>query len=319
MKKLFFLITLLCVMLNWTSSFAYDFSSGNINYNITNKTLKTVEVTYALFVNSTGSISFDQYKNIQHYRDTIEIPSTVDYYNTVTKKNETYTVTKIGDRAFEGCYLIKDLILPNTIDSIGNSSLYNCLGLKKLVIPFSVKSIGNDAFYNTANLNITIPSSVSSIGNGAFDNSKFLKEQPDGVVYINNVAYCIKGDTVKTVILKDGTEKIALNALNHYYKVIPNNISITLPSSYGEYKTTIDGVYPTTIYSYLKYITLPSTINSIGGSSIPITDSLMRMVLNMNMLPTLVSTSVSTGFYDFIKKIIKVLKCLYHMVKKLCI
>ena len=67
-------------------------------------------------------------------------------------------VTEIGDKAFQFCYYLTDVIIPDTVISIGVSAFSDCHGLTSIVIPDSVTSIGSMAFYGCSQLvNVTLP------------------------------------------------------------------------------------------------------------------------------------------------------------------
>lgn len=67
---------------------------------------------------------------------TITIPSTISGY----------TVTKIGDSAFENCTDVVVIELPEGVKTIGNYAFRYCSSLRKVVIPGTVTSIASNAF-----------------------------------------------------------------------------------------------------------------------------------------------------------------------------
>jgi hypothetical protein len=78
-------------------------------------------------------------------------------------------VTSIGSYAFQGCYEIADVDLPESIASIGDYAFDCCHGLTSFVIPDKVTSIGLSTFYNCSKLeSVAIPNGVTSIGVSAF-------------------------------------------------------------------------------------------------------------------------------------------------------
>lgn len=82
-----------------------------------------------------------------------------------------YSVTSIGNSAFDCCSDLLSVSIPNTITNIGQYAFYGCSGLKDVNIPVSVTEIGVGAFYNCQGLKSTIVSnSVISIGESAFGN-----------------------------------------------------------------------------------------------------------------------------------------------------
>lgn len=93
----------------------------------------------------------------------ISIPKIV-FYNRMP-----YTVTAIGDKAFEWCFDLTSVIIPNTVTTIGNEAFHLCHGLTSIIIPNSVITIGESAFATCNGLtSVTIGNSVTTIGNKAF-------------------------------------------------------------------------------------------------------------------------------------------------------
>lgn len=93
----------------------------------------------------------------------LSIPSTV--YNDGT----TYTVKRIGERAFHAHSLITSVSIPSTIERIEKEAFYCADYLTDVTIPNTVDFIGENAFSGCSSLsNVTIPNSVSTIEYGAF-------------------------------------------------------------------------------------------------------------------------------------------------------
>ena len=85
------------------------------------------------------------------------------------------SVTSICYRAFSGCSKLTSITIPDSVTSIGDSAFENCSGLTSITIPDSVTSIDSYAFSGCYGLTrITIPDSVTSIGDGAFRNCSGL-------------------------------------------------------------------------------------------------------------------------------------------------
>ncbi|MBQ7849144.1 MAG: leucine-rich repeat protein [Clostridia bacterium] len=55
-------------------------------------------------------------------------------------------VTGIGDRAFEGCQELEQVVLPEGVTSVGERAFYSCAALRRVTIPASVKTFGGMAF-----------------------------------------------------------------------------------------------------------------------------------------------------------------------------
>lgn len=75
----------------------------------------------------------------------------------------------IAASAFEGCYNMSIINIPEGVVTIGNYAFYNCTGLTDVNIPGSVVYIGNFAFQNCTNLEtVTISENIAEIGEKAF-------------------------------------------------------------------------------------------------------------------------------------------------------
>lgn len=197
MKKLS-QIPLLIVVLFLTSIplSAHDFEVDGIYYNILSDS--TVAVTCC----GTDWISCSD-----EYTGAVVIPSTVTY------SGVTYSVTMIGNSAYNY-----------------RSVFAGCRGLTSVTIPNSVTLIYDYAFEGCTRLtSVTIPNSVTYIGSSAFDNTPWYNNQPDGVVYINNVLYSYKGTMPEgtSIDIKEGTISIATNA----FSSCSGLTSITIPNS----------------------------------------------------------------------------------------
>ena len=77
------------------------------------------------------------------------------------------SVTIIDDGAFNGCYSLTEVNIPNGVVSIG-SSAFSMSGLTSVTIPDSVISIGGGAFDACYLTSVTIGTGIKSIGNNAF-------------------------------------------------------------------------------------------------------------------------------------------------------
>ena len=130
------LVLFICLLLTnklWAYDFNAVYNGDTIYYNITSSsTPYTVEVTYKSII-------------YPAYSDAVSIPSTV-LYNGIH-----YSVTGIGDYAFEFCDQLTSVTLPMSIVSIGSSAFGDCSKLTSITIPDSVNQIFN-AFDNCIRL-----------------------------------------------------------------------------------------------------------------------------------------------------------------------
>ena len=212
MKKLFtlFLLTLLPVLAS-----AEAVEINGIYYNL-NSEDKTAEVT----------------KNPDKYSGEVIIPESVTF------DGIDYCVNTIGREAFDLCYNLTDVIIPNSVISIGFYAFRQCDNLHSIVIPSSVKSIDVDSFFGCMHINnitvakentvydsredcnaiietavnrivlgcanTVIPSSVTGIGADAFSGSQIKTiEIPEQVTFIGSgaFAYC---NVLTSVVLGKG-------------------------------------------------------------------------------------------------------------------
>ena len=100
-------------------------------------------------------------------------------------------VTKIGDRAFQGCENLKQVRLPESLSAIPKGLFLDCYRLNDIQIPEGVASIGGNAFASTGLTELVIPGSVKSIGKNTFEGCSSLSSitLKDGLKTIDDEAF----------------------------------------------------------------------------------------------------------------------------------
>ena len=110
-------------------------------------------------------------------QDSVTTGYTFDVVGEHTVKFELADPTSIGEIAFNNCFNLTSIVIPDSVTSIEGYAFCNCTNLTSVRIGSGVTSIGDYAFAFCYDLtSITIPDSVTSIGDSAFDNCTGLSE-----------------------------------------------------------------------------------------------------------------------------------------------
>ena len=213
MKKLSFLFMAIHAA---TCLWAYDFEAGGLFYNVISDTIPyTAEVT--------------NHPGFPYEIASATIPEKVNYCDI------TYVVKRIGAGAFEDCYALTSVTIPNSITSIESFAFKNCTSL----------------------ISLTIPNSVVSINDGAFSNSGIYNDEAnweDSVLYIGDCLIQAKRGLAGSYVIKEGTRLIANNAFAG-----SGITSITIPNTVTDIGA---GAFK---YSALTSMIIPNGITKIRG------------------------------------------------------
>lgn len=268
-QRCFRLLLLASAIATSLSAAAYDFESAGIYYNITGN--NTVEVTYSDRDNNT-------------YSGSVSVPETV------TNNGTEYSVTTIGEYAFQGS-VVTSVSMPESITSIGTSAFSGCQNLESVTLPESLTTLGSSAFYSCKLLKtIKIPSGVTAIPERCFSTCSSLESVtiPEGVMTIGDGAFyacSINALTLPESLIEIGNEAFSGCGLTGL--VIPEGVQTI--GSHAFYTNS------------LKNLTLPSTVTSIGGSAFGNNNNLQSIICNAVTPPTLDGNAFSSGITPSIK------------------
>ena len=101
-------------------------------------------------------------------------------------------LTSIASGAFEDCFSLRSVALPNGIATIGSSAFYDCYNLASLNLPEGLTSIGEYAFYDCRSLvNLDFPDGIAAMGNYVCSNCSSLSQVhlPLGITAIGDHAF----------------------------------------------------------------------------------------------------------------------------------
>ena len=227
MKKL---SSLFMAILAATYLWAYDFEAGGLFYNVISDTIPyTAEVT--------------NHPGFPYEIASATIPEKVNYCDI------TYVVKRIGAGAFEDCYALTSVTIPNSITSIESFAFKNCQSLNSINIPQSVVFIKPTAFSNSGIYN---------------DESNW----EDSVLYISDCLIQAKRGLTGSYIVKEGTRLIINEAFAG-----SNLTDITIPNTVTDIGA---GAFK---YSALTSIIIPNGVTKIWAGAFHHCTSLKSVTL----------------------------------------
>ena len=227
---------------------------------------KNEDLIYLLFENINGVMRYDlseiinyiqvENKNIHIENYTLIFDDIlVNYFG----DDEIYYISQnikiIRHEAFENCFLLKEINIPDSVVKIEDYAFVDCWGLEKVNIPDSVTSIGTGVFEECISLKaINLPNSVKDIGSYAFAGCTSLKEikMPDNIQDIKfwTFAGCVSLEIIKipetvteigyeafyacsslkSIVIPDGIEKIGNFAFRDCTSLTNLKIPPNIPS-----------------------------------------------------------------------------------------
>jgi len=265
------LTLILAIIVNIGTILANGTKIGDLYYELDIDS-KTAKVTYESF-----DKIYEWWYNKGGNIVTATIPSSVTYRDNV------YSVVAIGKHAFDCCFMLKSVTIPNSVISIEKEAFAYCHSLTSIKIPNSVISIGQGAFRDCKGLTtITIPENVQTLGlGGTFQNCSGLKS----VVW--NAKRCTM-DISSSIYPPFNSVDIQIFTFGDSVEIIPPYLcvgiavkSLTIPNSvkdigegaFCDLKNLITVTIPNSVTigesafarcPNLTSVTIPSSVTSIG-------------------------------------------------------
>ena len=268
-KHLFILIAFMAI-----SSFALaqKFESGGIYYSVTSASEpRTVAVTC--------KYEATPYNDTNTHVGNVIIPETVTY------EGNTYTVTTIGENAFQNCRELTGVTMPNSVTMIGRIAFANCANLESVTLGNAVTMIDEGAFeFCTSLASITLGDSVTSIGYTAFYGCTSLAS-----IALPNSLKSIKQSTFeRCTSLASVTLGDSVTSIGYYaFQGCESLAGITLPNSLKSISP-----YAFRNCTSLASITLGNLVATIGNNAFYNCTSLTSVTLGNSV------TSIDyTAFY----------------------
>ncbi len=206
-------------------------------------------------------------------------------------------VTGIGDYAFEYCYSLTSLVLPNSLTDIGDFAFSTCTSLTNFTIPTSVTSIGNDAFWQCFSLtSVAIPNGVTRIGDGAFLACRSLTNAMIGNNVTNIGSRTFFGCTSLSVITVD--------TLNPAYSTLDGVLFDKRQTTLLQYPGGRTGTYtvPNPVASIAVYafagcdrltsVTIPNGLTNIGDHALQYCSGLTSVTMGSSV------TTIGQGTFE---------------------
>ena len=176
-------------------------------------------------------------------------------------------VTEIKSNAFENCYEIEEIVIPETVTKIGENSFRSCENLKRITLPDSITVLPNSAFNHCFMLEeVKLPAGLTEIQSYVFYECSNLKSLtiPDTVTRIEKYAFA-KCSALETVVLPENLTRIS----DGLFLMCSSLKEITIPE-----KVNRIGIQAFYLCSTLKEIVFPESVKTFDTEVLRGCDSL---------------------------------------------
>ncbi len=234
-------------------------------------------------------------------------------------KLSSYTVQDgtliVGSQAFEGCWNMTSISMPNSVEIIDERAFSMCNSLSEVTFSTSLNSIGDDAFNGCDFNSLRIPNTVTDIGSRAFAQCHRLTDVqiPESVTKIGDGAFS-SNEGLSTIIVdsnnpiydsRDNCNAIIETATNTIIAaakntVIPNSVTAIGNHAYERRAELTSFTIPENISVIgdrafsecwnLTEVNIPNTVTSLGEGAFFYCSALKDVVIPNSVKGTLEET-----------------------------
>ena len=212
------------------------------------------------------------------------------------------SVIMLDNSSFGDIDNLTSVIIGNSVTNIGAYSFNGCNGLTSVTMGNSVTRIGTRAFGNCNLDSVTIPSNVTSISNNTFNNCNNLTN-----VYISQTT----ADALSIVSTDTdfyGADNITITIYNIIGMTVTGDIYYLYDMNESVDKNDIIEIeilqgttdindIPFSDYTYLKKLSIPSTVTTISDTTFNNCNNLTNVYISQTTADALNIVSTDTDFY----------------------
>ena len=177
-----------------------------------------------------------------------------------------FSVTGIGIDAFSRCDLLSSVVISDGVVEISDSAFDFCYGLEKVFIPEGVEVIGSSSFCSTSLKSVSLPSTIKTIGFSAFRDTDITSFYiPKNVVSLGDlvVGGC---SNLETITVSPDNPIFSDYSSNCVVEVGTNILRLGCSSTVIPESVEFIGDYAFWYCSGLTSITIPNSVTSLGYS-----------------------------------------------------
>lgn len=331
-KLLFRFVALVAAMMCALGASAYDFVSGNVYYSITGTNTVEVSPRSQSGGNYSGAVTIPSTvtNGGKTYTVTAVGPGAFTSCYDLTSVQLPSTLDSIGETAFYYCTGLKSLTIPEGVKRIAGWNIYCIDSLWSVDLPSTLQSIEGQCFSSLPKLTsltcraTTPPTTVSSFYNMSFNDC--ILYVPEGSIGAYQVATNWKRFTNIQAIDKDpealydftvdgiyygygydssvggygpGSDHVRVLPKDDNYNSYTGQVIIPATVTYGgkTYTVQIIDIGAFKLSTGLTAVSIPNTLNWIGGQAFAGCTALTKVYCDATMPPTLGSNTFDTSHY----------------------